>query len=142
MENSLRFYVIRIPFTEQFLTGRLRLARGGVAWVLAVLDAPAAPFTEGVIAPVPAELLKQFDAVLQIPIRAVVRRPADGTEFAEINLHAVIALPVAHRLQRTTQRGLVPEYAPDHARIGYASCAAVDAFAGVMVPVCRVRSGK
>ncbi len=50
---------------QNLLAERVR-DRGEVAGIVAVLHAPAVPLPEGVITPVPAVLLEEGDAVLQV----------------------------------------------------------------------------
>ena len=59
-----------------------------------VFDAPAVPFAEGVVGPVPAELLEDRDAVADVLVRAF--RPGDGAELADVDFRAVALLEFSH----------------------------------------------
>src|SRR6185369_16029886 len=82
------------PFLEQELAAGGCCAASIVILGAGVFDAPARPLAEGVISPVPAVLFKDLDAIAEVAIGAVVGRPANGAELADVNMHAVVALKV------------------------------------------------
>ena len=111
-----RLLVLAEPFAEQQLPVR-GLSRGlRVVAVWAVLDAPAVPLAEGVVAPVPAVLLEDLDHVPQVAAGTVARRPADGAELADVDVDVVGPLEVDHRLQRGLQGRFVPALPVDRRR--------------------------
>ena len=59
-----------------------------------MFHAPARPFAEGVIRPVPPVGLEDLDAVADVAMRAAVRGPPNGAELAQENVHAVGLLEV------------------------------------------------
>ncbi len=61
--------------------------------------------------------LEDVNEVPQVPVCAVVGRPADGAELPDIDVNMVALLKGDHRLERPFELGLVPLFALDQAGI-------------------------
>ena len=82
-----------------------------------MLDAPAVPFAEGVVGPVPSVLFEKLDAVAQVLVGT--RRPDDRGEFAAEDLRLVFLLEFPNGSQCIPQLLLVPAFPADDARIAH-----------------------
>ena len=69
------------------LAGRVADAAERREGIAGKLDVPAAPFVEGVVAPVPAVFVEELDAVAEVAVRAF--GPGNGAEFADEYLRLV-----------------------------------------------------
>jgi len=80
-----------------------------------VFDGPAVPLAEGVVGPIPAVFLEDFDHVAEVVARA--GSPADRAEFADADRDVVVALKRGRRFERTADLVLVPGEAVDRAGV-------------------------
>ena len=95
-----------------------------VVGIATVFDTPSVPLAVRMVRPIPIVLLEQVDAVRKVVRRA--RRPADGAEFADVDMHVIGSLELAHGRQNFPECILVPLLGANHARIGDAGRFVVD----------------
>src|SRR5690606_24729647 len=105
------------PLEQQFLPFRPPGHGLRVDAIRAVLDAPAVKFAASVVTPIPLVRFKKLDQVPDVAVRALARRPADGAELADVDVHVVKGLEFDDRLQRRPELFLIPRALPDRPRV-------------------------
>ena len=118
------------PAHKQLLAIGGLLGARAVVLVGAVFHAPAVPFAEGVVGPVPIAFLHDLDDVAKIIAGAGAGRPADGAELADVDVDAVVALVVDGRFESLSKGVLVPVAAVDLAGVRDADRCIVNALVG------------